>query len=618
MQNSNNESEWSGHIIVCGLRNLGYRIIEQFLEVETPLSLVVIDNEPDPRFALEIEYRQVPLLRLDSRVEKVLLQASVTKARALIAVLDDLRNLETILEAKRLVPQLQVVASCSSPQVGVLIKHLPNCQLLNPWELTAPSFVNASLPDQLLHLFRIKDKRVNEEVAVVRDQPNQLGTISQLYGRIVPLQLEKDLGTANHTTEVCPSPNTNVQPQDRLYLIGRVEDMIASSEVGLDRQSVERNKTQAKQVKKEPSATRWQRFKSLSKRFFDDMGPNFRVVLYCFLAVLVSSIGILYLFRGENLPDALYLGLNLIIGQTIIDKENFWTYKIFGFLATLIGISLLGLVNAYITNYIVSARLAQILGQQKATNMRQHIVLVGLGDTSYAVLLGLLERGEQVVVIDKDDNNLYVAAARRKGVAVIHADARLAESLDLANISKARCLTIMANDDLVSLEAAANARERNPKVRIVMRMFDRSLADKVEQNLGVQVARSASALAAPYFVAGALSHEVITTFYVHKTPFVVTSLKVKAGHAIEGLSVRDLYTRTKILVLALRSRPTPISVHQAKNIPPAEQLIYDQIHLDFYLDPAQTILHAEDIIYFVGPYDRIGMVYTLNDQKLNK
>ncbi len=609
-------NELNHHIIVCGLPNLGFRILEQLLEAEIALSVVVIEPAPELLFAEELAQRAVPLLRRDSRATHVLQDAGVNRARALIAIMDDIRNLETALEAKRLNPNLRIISSFTNPQIGQLLNSLPNCRALDPAELTAGAFVTASLPNQVLHLFTIQNARLNEEVAVVRDYPNEAGTISQLYGRIVPLQIETTEPDGTRSFKVCPPPNTHVQPQDRVYLIGRVDDLLASKEIGLDRQTLERSQGwyRGKNLpRKLTLAQRWRRVKAVVSHFFNEMGARFRFVTLIFMAILLLTILVLFILRGDRLDDAIYFGLNLVTGQTVINSKDFWLFKIFGFIITFAGIALIGVINAYITNYIISARLAQALGQQRAIDMNNHIVLVGLGEIGYRVLLGLIERGEDVVVIEQDDENPYIVKARARKIPVIQADARQLESLELANISKARCITIASNDDLGSLETALNARTLNPNIRVVVRMFDRSLAEKIEESFGIQVARSTTALAAPYFVASALNYEAIATFYARSIPYVVTSLKIKADSRIDGLTVRDLYTRSRILVLALRRRPTEVKLNRPQLTPLAEQLVYQQISLDFYLDPEQTGLNADDTIYFVGPYNRINKVYELNE-----
>jgi hypothetical protein len=52
------------HIILCSLHNLGYRILEQLLDAKIPV--IVIDDDPDPRFARLAQRRQVTIISEDS------------------------------------------------------------------------------------------------------------------------------------------------------------------------------------------------------------------------------------------------------------------------------------------------------------------------------------------------------------------------------------------------------------------------------------------------------------------------------------------------------------------------------------------------------------------------
>ncbi len=613
----NELSRVSDHIIICGLRNLGYRILEQVLQAN--IRVVVIDNQPELRFAEETLNKKVPLLKRDSRVESVLLAAGIRRARAIITVSDDdLKNLETVLEASRLAPGIRAVASFSNSQIGEqIINTLPNAQALSLPELAASTFVTASLPNQVLHLFEIG----SEEVAVVEDRPNQTGTINQLYGRIIPIQLERTVAGPNGTPVdkvlIGPSPNTPVQTSDHLFLIGRVHDLEKAEEVQLDRAELDHRRG-----KKRPKTLRHKRvhlishFRRFTGRIFRDILRErpFRWSLILFSTLLLASIAILIFGRGDSIADSLYFALNIVIGQNIFERGNTAPFlMLFGFIGGLSGVVLLSVVNAYITNYIVTNRIAEALGQQKATDMSDHVVLTGLGGVGYQVLRGLIERGEQVVVIERDENNRYNNLARSMGVPVIHSDARLPESLDLANINKARCIAITTNDDLVNLETALNARQKNQKLKVVLRLFDRGLAEKIENRFNIHTARSSSALAAPYFVAGALNYEVVTTFYVHQSTFIVTRLIVKPGSELDGFTVKKLYSRTGIMVMAHYHPPIQVAQHAANMIPLAEQIVVRQLTPEFYPDPENFVLHGGDTIYFVGPYDRITAVYKLNN-----
>ncbi len=63
------------------------------------------------------------------------------------------------------------------------------------------------------------------------------------------------------------------------------------------------------------------------------------------------------------------------------------------------------------------------------------------------------------------------------------------------------------DDQLANLEIALDAREINPGIKVVMRMFDVEFARKVEKGFGIHTAFSCSALTAPIFAAAAMRLE---------------------------------------------------------------------------------------------------------------
>ena len=83
------------------------------------------------------------------------------------------------------------------------------------------------------------------------------------------------------------------------------------------------------------------------------------------------------------------------------------------------------------------------------------------------------------------------------GVPVIYGDARRDELLVQAGIARARAVVCATDDDLTNLEVALDAKRENPRIRVVMRMFDQRVAGKVRGALGLDETFSTSALAGP-------------------------------------------------------------------------------------------------------------------------
>ena len=85
-----------GHVIVCGLSNLGLRIAEQLHEAAVPC--VIVDDGGAEAAWKQIKRWNIPVVRESSTSIASLMQAGIMQAGAVIAAHDeDLTNLETAL-----------------------------------------------------------------------------------------------------------------------------------------------------------------------------------------------------------------------------------------------------------------------------------------------------------------------------------------------------------------------------------------------------------------------------------------------------------------------------------------------------------------------------------------
>lgn len=234
---------------------------------------------------------------------------------------------------------------------------------------------------------------------------------------------------------------------------------------------------------------------------------------------------------------------------------------------------------------------------------------------------GLIRQGQQVAVIDKNENGRFNSEARSLGVPLIFGDARLPEVLKSVNIHKAKAIAIVTSDDLANLETALDAHaefhkvesNRRKNLEVVLRVFDKNLGDRIAQNFEIYNIYSTSALAAPYFVGAALDYEVISTFYLNRQPFIVAKMVVQLGRRLEGLSVGELYDATSVLIMAHVEREV-VRDTQTTNEIPAERLRVRQLAPTFY--PGLYFkLKAGDTIYFIGTYERVLAIHKLNQAR---
>ncbi|MGD0066264.1 MAG: NAD-binding protein, partial [Streptosporangiaceae bacterium] len=72
------DGDWRGHVIVCGLRGVGLRIVEQLSLSGVPA--VVIDDDPDVRLARILTSWGVPHVSGSSRAAETLTGAGLAGA----------------------------------------------------------------------------------------------------------------------------------------------------------------------------------------------------------------------------------------------------------------------------------------------------------------------------------------------------------------------------------------------------------------------------------------------------------------------------------------------------------------------------------------------------------
>src|SRR5215469_11127276 len=184
--------------------------------------------------------------------------------------------------------------------------------------------------------------------------------------------------------------------------------------------------------------------------------------------------------------------------------------------------------------------------------MRNHVVVLGLGNLGFRTTLHLLAAGVQVAACDSRTGGRFVAIARRQGVPVLIADANYLDSLRALSVDRARAVIAATSDDLANLEAALAARELNPAARVITRLFDQDLAERAQEQLHITECQSVSALATPAFVAASLGEGVLSIIERRRCLWLLAEATIRHGCDADGRTVRDLESGGELRVLAVR------------------------------------------------------------------
>jgi K+ transport systems, NAD-binding component len=119
--------------------------------------------------------------------------------------------------------------------------------------------------------------------------------------------------------------------------------------------------------------------------------------------------------------------------------------------------------------------------------MKPRIIVCGLGSTGYKIFR--LLRQQEAAVVGISDRPLVTEEDN-----VVIGDLRAASTLRRAGIEEAHTLVLSSNDDALNLAILTQARILNPQIRIINRLFNTSLGNRLDQTLPDHVSLSVSAL----------------------------------------------------------------------------------------------------------------------------
>lgn len=288
--------------------------------------------------------------------------------------------------------------------------------------------------------------------------------------------------------------------------------------------------------------------------------------------------------------DALYFTVETIgtvgYGDFSFREQHAWL-RIWAILLMIIGATLATVSFALLTNALISRTIQQTLGHRLVTGLSDHVIVVGLGSVGMAVVERLISSGVDVVVVEADESNRFIGQVRDARVPLVIADATLRETLSTVRLGEARAVAVMTSDDLANIETGLAVRdvlaERWADVPVVLRIFDRRLAQTVEGSFDFRYVRSPAALAAPWFVGAALGMEIMSTFYVGDQPLIVARLQVGSTNGLDGLAMVDLSARVNVVALQRQDGST--------EQPPRRNTRFETGDAAYVIGPYEEMLH---------------------------
>ena len=573
--------DWRGHVIVCGLRGVGLRIVEQLSLSGVPA--VVIDDDPDVRLARILVSWGVPHVSGSSRVAETLTGAGLAGAAAVIcAAEDDLYTLETALLTRQLREDVRVVAQLGNPAVGRALAQV-GVEVLDVAGLSAPSVVEACLRSSAQEIVLSGEPFTAAWTSVPR-----AASLRELYGALAPIAV---VPASGGEVVVCPGRDVQVTAGDKVMVIGTPEELQKANVSAHTGVSGHRGGPGSPLGAVAPRRA-WHLVLSLLH------AADRRLVLAmaALVTVLIGATVVLRLAyqltstQHLSVLDALYFTVETITtvgyGDFSFRGQAPWLMAC-AVCLMLAGALFVAVFFALLTNVLVSRRIEESLGRQQITGLTGHVLVIGLGAVGMGVVKQLAAAGRDIVVVEKSEHNRHLGQLRALGVPVVIADATLPETLESVRLTSASAVAVVTSDDLANLETGLAVRDqlgaRWQTTPVVLRIFDPQLARSVKSSFGFTMVRSTAALAAPWFVGAALGLDVLSTFYAGDVPLLVARLTVTPDGGLHGVAMHDLGARTR--VLALRRA--------------ADKLILE------HPPRRNTRFRPDDEAYLIGPYDEL-------------
>lgn len=514
--------------LVAGLSHLTVRVAEALAQQHAE---VVVIGEPDrDPSARDITSR----LPDDARLvvagrdrDDTLLDAGIIGATGFLAVGDDdLDNLRYAGDAHALAPEVPVVLRTFQPELADHLADSLNIRrAYSVAALAAPAFVAASFAEEVVTTLRLGDEEIPLCVLDINASSPLAGLpIDEVKAAtqcaVVAVRVRQDWVPAT-------DPAARIEAGARVLVGGRHADVLALAA---------RNDPG---VGAAPVSRRRRRSRGRAPRLTATLLPISAAV---FAVVFVLTAIVNRVVFDLDATDAINVAVTTTLGGSGPPTQIEWV-QLFNILAIVAGTVLLWVLLSHITAMVLAERFESRM-TKRASRMRDHVVVVGLGKIGYRVVQVLDELGIPTVAIEHAPNSRFLDAVATH-TPVISGDGQLAENLQRAAVERARCVIACTNDDLANLASCLEARNLNADIRTVTRVFDEQLASRLGDAFRVDVALSSTSIAASAFIGAATDVLAIRTIDLDGidllafrfSPAVTVSVDELQGWRRDGLRV---------------------------------------------------------------------------------
>jgi Trk K+ transport system NAD-binding subunit len=555
-------SKLENHVIVMGYGLLGLYAVEKLKEMG--LSYIVIVS--DESRLQDLRKSHIPsLVTPMAKSFQTLKSAGAAKASAVIATFDDDGdNLLSILNAKKINPELRVITVINDRDMVEAAEATGADVVLTPYELTGQLLALSTVSKRTSALFVKGSFKANHISEFVIDGDGK-ATYHDL-NKVAPIVMV----SRNGKTTVNPKDQFGLEKGDIVYAMTDTRSLIALEDelfklrmISIYKGSGERQL--ARSGKSEGVSPSLNDF--VNEILYGPLSIIRHIWIQILLLTFMLGFGTAIFSFYQHLPL-----LTAFVGSvSTITTIGIYAPNIVGMpdselvLLAITFIVSVGLaasvVQGILTSVISREALRQRRLSRKIEHLRDHVIVAGYSYLGKYAVESLKEMNVEHVIITVDP--ALARSLQQSNQLVIQATAsRSFQALKEAGVGRASTLICALDDDGDNLLVAMNARKQNNAVRILTVVSDRELVESAKASSDIDVVVPIFSVTANILAFSAVAPEIAGSFV---TPPLSPDIKEVSRYLAEfivgnnstKLSFKELNVIAPVLLIMRNGKVIP-------------------------------------------------------------
>ncbi|MBE9043943.1 NAD-binding protein [Pleurocapsales cyanobacterium LEGE 10410] len=530
------------YFIICGLGSLGQHCVVSLTEFE--VKIIAIEQQ----LAIDWEIESLrdlldDLIIGDCRHNDVLHRAKIQRCRAaLIVTTDDRVNVETAIAIRQLNPETRLVVRSATTNLNQLLsRQLGNYIAFEPTELSTSAFTLAALGTEILGFFALDGQiwQVYQRHISIDDRWRgcSLLDLENNYRKILAHSYNQSTSELNLGDWNASDPIRVGDTAIYLEIANDFDACLSSPRSFPPKTSGVKN---------------WFRVITSPGRqiisFFTQL--NFRQQIRR-VALVNASVVISLLIVGTILfrwydPEistlSAFLATAILLlggyGDLFSELEDIgfipWWIRLFSLVLTIVGTVFVGVIYALLTEALLSSRF-EFVRQRPPIPQQDHIVIVGMGITGQKIKALLAKFKQKIVGITFNPSFERQSASDMPLIT-----GNLETAFTTANLSQAKSMVIVTDDEIVNLETALMAKAIAPQLNLVLKTSGIRISQHLKTLLPTAQIVGVYAVAAAAFAGAAFGENILNLFRLGDNTILVTEYQIEADDTLHGLLLADI------------------------------------------------------------------------------